>query len=57
MVVQSFSSTHEWFDDYRAFLDLFGASGKVGVLSWLFNSGPIGVYAGWAEGDSRFLAA
>lgn len=57
MVVHSFSSTDEWLDDFRAFLDLFGAKGQVGLLSWLFNTGPIGVYAGWAQGDPRFLAA
>jgi hypothetical protein len=57
MIVHSFSPTDDWLDDFRAFLALFGAKAPVGTLSWLFNSGPIGVYAGWAQGDSRFLAA
>jgi len=57
MIVHSFSQTHEWFTDFEAFLELFGARAKLGTLSWLFNSGQIAVYAGWAQGDSRFLAA
>ena len=57
LVVHSFSRTREWFSDFEAFLSLFGSNAQVGALAWLFNSGDLSVYAGWAEGDPRFLAA
>ena len=57
MVVHSFSQSHEWFSDFEAFLSLFGSKAQVGALAWLYSAGEVSVYAGWAEGDPRFLAA
>ena len=57
MVVQSFSPSDEWFDDYARFLAMFGVQSKVGKLVELRQLGPITVLAGWVRGDPRFLAA
>ena len=57
MIVHSFSQTHEWFSDFEAFLSLFGSKAQIGSLAWLYSAGDLSVYSGWAQGDSRFLAA
>jgi hypothetical protein len=57
MIVQSFSQSHEWLTDFEAFLALFGAEAHVGSLAPLYNAGPVSVFAGWAQGDPRFLVA
>jgi len=57
MVVHSFSQSDEWFGDFALFLEMFGARARVGELVRVGQQGPMGVYAGWARGDSRFLAA
>lgn len=56
MVVQSFSPSDEWFDDYAQFLAMFGVQGQVGQLVKLRQLGPINLCAGWARGDPKFLA-
>lgn len=56
MVVQSFSPTDEWFDDYDRFLATFRVQSQVGQLVKLQQPGPITLYAGWARGDPKFLA-
>jgi Domain of unknown function (DUF6946) len=57
MVVQSFSPSDEWFDDYAQFVAMFGVQSQVGQLVKLRQLGPITLFAGWARGDPRFLAA
>jgi hypothetical protein len=57
MVVHSFSPSDEWFDDYAAFLGLFGVNPQVGKLAKLRELGPITLFAGWARGDPKFLTA
>ena len=57
MVVQSFSPSDEWFDDYARFLAMFGVQSKVGQLVKLRQLGSITLFAGWARGDPRFLTA
>jgi hypothetical protein len=57
MVVHSFSQSDEWFDDFAQFLEMFGVKARVGELVAMGQRGPIAVYAGWARGDPRFLAA
>ncbi|MFO7662403.1 MAG: hypothetical protein R6X18_07390 [Chloroflexota bacterium] len=56
MIIQSFSQTDEWFADFELFLQLYGVKAQRGVLSRLFDKGTIVAYAGWAQGDLRFLA-
>lgn len=50
MIVHSFSSSHQWFEDYHAFVGLFGAEAKTGQLSFLKRCRGIDLYAGWATG-------
>jgi len=57
LVVHSFSQLDEWFDDFAAFLSLYGQEAKVGELAPLDLKTPTKVFAGWARGDARFLDA
>jgi hypothetical protein len=54
MIVQSFSPTDRWFEDFEAFARLFGAAVSAGQLGRLgeFNGTPL--YVGWCKGDQRF---
>ena len=54
MLVQSFSPTDRWFEDFEALVGLFGANVPVGQLVRLgeFNGTPL--YIGWCKGDQRF---
>jgi hypothetical protein len=56
MIVHSFSKSNLWFEDYQAFLNLYGvADAKIGKLYFLRESDGIRLFSGWAHGDERFL--
>jgi len=56
MVVHSFSQSDLWFDDYQAFLKIYGVvDAKIGKLYFLTELFGIKVYSGWARGDEKFL--
>ena len=55
MIVHSFSQQNEWFDDYIAFLSLYGETAEVGDLICLGNIDSVKLYVGWVKGDARFL--
>lgn len=55
MIVHSFSPNNRWFEDYKTFLTVFGTRGEIGELVFLKQLGDIKLYAGWANGDARFL--
>jgi hypothetical protein len=56
MVVHSFNQNDLWFDDYRAFLSIFGATdASPGMLQFLTEVHGIKVYSGWARGEEKFL--
>lgn len=55
MIVHSFNQEHLWFEDYAAFVGLFGATAKRGELVSLKNTGGFAVYSGWVTGDPQFL--
>jgi len=56
MLIHSFSQTDEHFDDFAAFLALYGIqSPQIGVLYPLCEVNGIQLHAGWARGDKRFL--
>ena len=58
MVVQSFNQDDLWFDEYAAFLALFGVSAAGhGQLHFLKEIQGVRLYSGWARGEARFLAA
>ena len=53
MVVHSFSPERAWFEDYQAFLDLFGVKGEANRLVELGQLVGVQLYAGWVEGQSE----
>lgn len=55
MIVHSFSPTDQWFDDFSAFVALFGHTAKVGHLTATVARRGLPLYLGWAHGDERFL--
>ena len=57
MIVHSFSVRRSGFSDFEAFARLFGVTIRAGVLSRLCMYAGIPVYAGWVEGDRRFVSA
>lgn len=57
MLVHSFSQDALWFEDFQAFLGLFGVQSQVNQLSWLKELQGINLYAGWVKGNREFLAA
>jgi hypothetical protein len=50
LLVHSFSPTHQWFNDFAAFLDLFGVNAKPGQLHLVSTDTLVPLYAGWATG-------
>ena len=56
MVVHSFNQSDLWFDDYRAFLEIFSVrDATIGKLHFLTEVSGIKVYSGWARGEEKFL--
>lgn len=56
MVVHSFNPSDLWFDDYKAFLKLFGVPvATTGKLHFLTEVHGIKVYSGWARGEEKYL--
>ena len=51
MLVHSFSADQAWFDDYRAFLALFGVEAIPGRLHCLRPLGSLTLYAAWVQGS------
>ena len=54
MLVQSFSPTSKWHDDFEAFACLFGAPPVKGALTQIGNHGGVALYIGWCVGEQRF---
>jgi hypothetical protein len=57
MIVHSFSQETLWFDDYSAFLALYGKSASVGDLVCVCTIDGIDLFLGWAKGDAKYLEA
>lgn len=55
MIVHSFSQEQVSLGDYQAFLALFGKKGGPGQLVALGTPNGMHLWAGWAQGDERFL--
>lgn len=55
LVVHSFSPTQSSLGDYQAFLRLFGKTGGPGDMVALGMPGGVRLWAGWAQGDPKFL--
>jgi hypothetical protein len=56
MLVQSFSETDRWFDDFAAFAGLFNRAPKIGELVTLGPCSGIELHAAWCKGDQKFRA-
>ncbi|WP_071547148.1 DUF6946 family protein [Pseudodesulfovibrio hydrargyri] len=56
MLVHSFSEENEWFNDYSAFLDLYGVQAQMGVLQEAFRGSNVKLYCGWAKGVSKVMS-
>jgi hypothetical protein len=56
MLVHSFSSEDEWFDDYQRFLTMFGAIGRPNSVVLAKNIHGVNLYLGWVRGNKRYLA-
>lgn len=54
MIVQSFSETDKWFDDFAAFAGLFGVEAEIGRLAQIGVPGSTPLFIGWCKGDQRF---
>ena len=55
MMVHSFSQEHVWFEDYQAFLDLFGKSGAPNSITHVGERYGVELYLSWVTGEERFL--
>ncbi len=57
MLVHSFSEKSLWFDDFNAFVNLFGLSASPDkLLSTTLGDG-LPIHFAWIRGDTRFLSA
>jgi hypothetical protein len=54
MLVHSFSPTGKSFDDFEAFVELFGVRTGAGEVAWIRERAGIPLYVGWCTGDQRF---
>ena len=55
MIVHSFSQESLWFDDYSAFMALYGKSAGVGELVFVCTADGVQLYLGWAKGEAKYL--
>lgn len=56
MIVHSFSQSDLWFEDYQAFILLFGIENAlIGKLYFLREIAGIKLFSGWARGNEMFL--
>jgi len=55
MIVHSFSPSNEWFDDYSAFVALYGKTVGLGEMVFLCDVDGVKLYVGWAKGNDKYL--
>lgn len=55
MIVHSFSQANEGFEDYEAFLALFGAKASLDQLVFLKETRSISLHCGWVRGNVEYL--
>lgn len=55
MLVNSFSQSNEWFDDYGQFLALFNLNAEPDSLVFAKNINGIDLYFSWVKGDKKYL--
>ena len=57
MLVHSFSPANQWFDDFAAFVSLFGRKAEIDRLVTTVVSKRMPLHLGWVHGDERYLSA
>ena len=57
MLVHSFSPANQWFDDFAAFVSLFGRKAEIDRLVTAVVSKRMPLHLGWVHGDERYLSA
>ena len=55
MLVHSFSQENAWFEDYQAFLNLFGKSGAPNSVTHVGERNGVELYLSWVTGEERYL--
>ena len=55
MLVNSFSQSNEWFDDYSQFLALCNLKAEPDSLVFAKNINGIDLYFSWVKGDKKYL--
>lgn len=55
MLVHSFSPRQQWFDDFRAFAELFGIEPSIGEVATAGHRSGVLLHLGWVCGDARCL--
>ncbi|UCG94451.1 MAG: hypothetical protein JSW13_01450 [Candidatus Aerophobus sp.] len=55
MLVHSFSQDDQGFEDYQAFLGLFGVQASPNRLVFVNETQGINLYCGWARGNPKYL--
>ena len=56
VLVHSFSSKNEWFEDYEKFLVLFGVMEEVDSLVFAKIIRGVKLYFGWVKGNEEYLS-
>ena len=55
MLIHSFSHNNQWFDDFAAFVSLFGQKAEVDRLVTTTAAKGLPLHLGWVHGDKRYL--
>jgi len=55
MLIHSFSQTDEWFEDYQAFVAIFGGLASVNRIVSIPFRPEISLHFAWVRGDAKFL--
>lgn len=57
MLVHSFGSNDEWFEDYKCFMSLFGASAALNRIVSVGKRSGVWLHFAWVRGEKQYLNA
>ena len=55
MLVHSFSQEHKWFEDYAAFVGLYGIESELNTLHHVGSINGKALYFAWVTGEEEYL--
>jgi len=55
MLVHSFSQEHQWFEDYAAFVSLYGQTAQPESIVYVGEISNKQLYLGWVTGEKEYL--